>query len=354
MKLCQKCGKKFRTKSSYDNHTNILCVRNIKDYFSNISMDNEQNEVSFRDVCVSKPILKWVGGKSQIIEHIMSLFPKNIHNYYEIFLGGGSVMLALLSCVKYGFIHLTGKVFVYDLNEPLIYVYINIQKNPELVYDSLTQMIREYSQCPMEGEQDRNAQNILDAMKSKESYYYWIRKSYNSLDADDKKTYIGSAMFIFLNKTCFRGLFRTGPKGFNVPFGNYKMPEIINKEHLYEVHHLIKDVVFACSDFMCSLELPKSENKGDFIYLDPPYVPETNTSFVNYNEGGFDMNCHRDLFRMIHVINEKGYRFMMSNSDVPIVREEFKTYKQESVLCKRSINSKKPDSKTSEIIVSNY
>ena len=124
---------------------------------------------------------------------------------------------------------------------------------------------------------------------SKENYYYWIRSQYNLLNSEEKKSIIGSSMFIFLNKTCFRGVFRVGPRGFNVPYGHYNNPEIINKEHLDKIHNLIQNVIFECSDFSNSL---LNVQNGDYLYLDPPYAPEKETSFVGYTENGFNINNH--------------------------------------------------------------
>ena len=162
-------------------------------------------------------------------------------------------------------------------------------------------------------------------------------------------------MLIFLNKTCFRGIFRVGPNGFNVPYGNYKNPEIINKNHLDIIHNLIKDVIFNCCDFRESMI---NIEDGDFLYLDPPYVPEKNTSFVGYTKGGFDIANHNELFAIIHTLKEKNIKMAMSNSDVEIIRNIFYAneynYTIETLVCKRSINSKNPGSKTNELIIRNY
>jgi DNA adenine methylase len=171
-------------------------------------------------------------------------------------------------------------------------------------------------------------------------------------------------MFIFLNKTCFRGLFRVGPNGFNVPFGNYLKPEILNKQHLYEIHDLIQNVVFECCDFRLSLmnidSKTSSSSSDDFIYLDPPYAPENATSFVKYNENGFPKESHLDLFNCIHDLTKINKKIMMSNADVSLVRENFmndndkKNYNITSILCKRAINAKNPEAKAKEVIIKNY
>jgi len=211
----------------------------------------------------------------------------------------------------------------------------------------------EYNECPEIKMINRNPNNIDEAKKSKENYYYWIRNKYNNLSQNEKNDIIGSSMFIFLNKTCFRGLFRVGPNGFNVPYGNYKNPEIINKSHLDEIHLLIKHVKFECLDFN---KLLLNYQEGDFIYLDPPYVPESITSFVGYTEKGFDIDAHKKLFALIHGLTKNKIKIMLSNSDVKFIHDNFNDdiYTIESFSCKRTINSKNPKAKTNEVIIINY
>ena len=137
---------------------------------------------------------------------------------------------------------------------------------------------------------------------------------------EEKTSILGSALFIFLNKTCFRGMFRMGPKGFNVPYGNYKNPEIANKEHLLEVSELIKDVEFSVEDFQSSM---LKVEKGDFVYLDPPYAPESASSFVGYTKDGFNYEQHTKLFTMCDDLVKNGKCLIMSNADVEIVGNHF-------------------------------
>jgi DNA adenine methylase len=304
---------------------------------------------------IPKPILKWVGGKTQIIDKLIQEFPSEINNYYEIFLGGGSVLLALLTYIKNGIINVEGNIYAYDVNEPLIYMYKNIQSNHNDLYNELQKIIIEFNSCKNEIDDDINRKplTIEEAKKNKENYYYWIRFLYNNLN--DKKTIIGSAMFIFLNKTCFRGVFRIGPNGFNVPYGHYKNPEIINKNHLDIINDLIQNVIFECIDFNISL-ISDNYQINDFIYLDPPYAPEKTTSFVKYTENGFDINNHNKLFTLIHKLTEKNIKIILNNSDVSLIRDNFTNdiYNITSILCKRSINSKNPDAKSNEVIIKNY
>ena len=239
---CEKCGKEFNQKSRYTTHLNKKnpCVveskiKEIKpiefkiiDEDDIISDNKFVKQINTKKITIPKPILKWVGGKTQILDKLIVEFPTEINNYREIFLGGGSVLLTLLSYVKNGIIKIHGNIYAYDLNEPLIYIYINIQSNHNELYNEIQKLITEFNSCG-DGEINRTPKNIDDAKIAKENYYYWFRSEYNKLSVNDKKTTIGSAMFIFLNKTCFRGVFRVGPKGFNVPYGHYNNPEIINK-----------------------------------------------------------------------------------------------------------------------------
>jgi DNA adenine methylase len=308
---------------------------------------------------MTKPILKWVGGKTQIIDKIINNIPKEINNYREIFLGGGSVLLSFLSYVKNENIKINGDIYAYDINEPLIYMYKNIQQRHNELYNYLENLILEFNKCTND-EINRTPENLEEAMKNKENYYYWIRKNYNKLSNDERNDIIGSAMFIFLNKTCFRGMFRMGPNGFNVPYGNYKNPEIINKNHLEEIHHLIQNVKFECCDFSISLNMI---DENDFIYLDPPYAPEIETSFVGYTKEGFNINQHNNLFDLIHKLSNENKKIMLSNADVKLVRDNFNSNDNENendkyriieIVCKRTINSKNPNAKAKEVIIMNY
>jgi len=356
---CEKCGKEFKQKSHYTTHINKKnpCVSETKlkeliDSAVNEKLVEIKQAKPLKKISVSKPILKWVGGKTQILNKLITDFPVEMNNYREAFLGGGSVLLTLLSYVKNGAIKINGSVYAYDLNEPLIYMYKNIQNHHAELYDKLQTIITEFNGCGT-GEINRKPKNIEEAKLAKENYYYWVRSAYNKLSPAEKKTVIGSAIFIFLNKTCFRGVFRVGPNGFNVPYGHYNNPEIINKEHLDEICGLIQGVIFECSDFTASLA---SVEPDDFVYLDPPYAPETDTSFVGYTENGFDIDAHKNLFKLIHELTETNKKVMLSNADVSLVRENFtnEKYNTVSILCKRSINSKNPEAKAKEVIIKNY
>jgi DNA adenine methylase len=380
---CEKCGKEFTQKSHHTTHINkknpCIVESKLSELISNavkeklieikkaspddliskieISYDNKLvKSILTKKIHISKPLLKWVGGKTQIIDTLVANFPVEINNYREVFLGGGSVLLALLCYVKSGIIKLHGNISAHDLNEPLIYVYKNIQTYHKELYDILQTIITEFNTCG-NGTLNRTPETIEEAKSAKENYYYWIRSEYNKLTLTDKKSILGSAMFIFLNKTCFRGVFRVGPNGFNVPYGHYNSPEIINKQHLEEISALIKNVVFECCDFTTSLTRIED---NDFVYIDPPYAPETQSSFVGYTEKGFTIENHNNLFKLIHALTGTNKKLMLSNADVSLVRENFcncdknEKYSILPILCKRSINSKNPESKAKEVIITNY
>ena len=291
---------------------------------------------------IQKPFLKWVGGKTQIINKVLEKIPKNMENYYEIFLGGGSVLLAVLSKKE---IIIKGKIHAYDKNEGLIYVYKNIQTHTEELKKEITKHKNIYDGI-LKLKGCRKAETLEEAKQSKESYYYWIRKEFNGID---KKSVEASALFIILNKTGFRGMYREGPNGFNIPFGNYKKtPSFINGEEMDKVKELIKDVTFEVKDFSDSI---KNLNENDFVYLDPPYAPKKDDSFVGYVKEGFGLENHKKLFKIVKSLKCK---FLFHNAKVDLIEKEFVEYNIEEQLCRRAINSKNPGSKAMEVIIQNY
>ena len=315
-------------------HKNITIIINM--------MIKKSNEIT-------KPFLKWVGGKTQIINKLLDNYPTEMNNYHDIFLGGGSTLFALLSYVKNGKIKVKEKIYAYDINEILIETYKDVQSNPKELYKYMHKLFKTYSNCEKDGEVNRKPTSKNEAVTSKESYYYWIRSKFNKENRSIKK----SAHFIFLNKTCFRGLFRTAKNGFNVPFGRYYDASVINKDTLLNFSELIKDVEFKCMGYDESL---KTIKKGDFAYLDPPYAPEKITSFVGYSENGFSGEQHTKLFAMCDVLRKRKINFMMSNADVKLVTTAFPTkkYKIQTIECRRAIHSKNPGKKTNEVIIKSF
>lgn len=297
----------------------------------------------------TKPFLKWVGGKTQILEEVLRLFPATMENYHEPFVGGGGVLLGLLGAVAEGKITITGKVFASDLNPTLIGLYKNVQARPTELVAAVKLLADEFALCTG-AVVNRKPTTVEEARTSAESYYYWIRSRFNTAGLD-KTSVEASAMFLFLNKTCFRGLWREGPHGFNVPCGHYANPTILDEAHILAVSTLIKDVIFACQPFTAAFTEVVPQ---DFIYLDPPYAPETATSFVGYTTEGFNITMHNTLFRLTKEMKSRAVRILMSNADVALVKDAFPAgaYQTKIVNCRRAINSKKPESQTNELLIS--
>lgn len=296
---------------------------------------------------IQKPFLKWVGGKSQIIQRIIHHFPTEIQNYHEPFLGGGSTLFALLTLQKEGKIHINGNIYAYDINKVLIDVYTDVQQNKDTLFIHIQHYINEYSNISG-NEVNRNPETFEQGMTSKESYYYWIRNKFNMKKESSVER---SALFMFLNKTCFRGMYREGPRGFNVPYGHYKnTPTIITKPELDTVSELLQNVTFLCSDFKDSLS---ATHKGDFVYLDPPYAPKTKNSFVGYVSGGFDLKTHESLFQELKKLHERKTLFLMSNAKVDLVLENCIDFECEDVIARRAIHAKNPGTKTTEVLIYN-
>lgn len=268
-----------------------------------------------------KPFLKWVGGKTQIIHHILSRFPTDLHgNYHEPFLGGGSVLFAFLDQCNQGAIRHHGSVFASDLNPHLIAVYRAIQSDPLAFMDSMEALVTLFEQSPL---------NL-------EEFYYHVREEFNRQP--------DPVRFLFLNKTCFRGIYREGPRGnLNVPYGHYRNPCILDRDHIMEISALIQRVTFEVQSFEHAMQRAAP---GDFVYLDPPYV----ATFAAYTAAGFSHETHQKLFTLCR---ELPCPFLLSNSDAPLVRESFpeEGFHTEVILCKRTINSKHPESKTPEVLV---
>jgi len=301
----------------------------------------------YRKAPQMKPFLKWVGGKTQIIETVLSLFPATMVNYHEPFLGGGSVLLGFLAKVRAGQITVSGTVYASDLNSNLIGLYKNVQASPAALIAEVRRIMAEFAEA-RGAVVNRKAATLAEAKTSPESYYFWTRAKFNALE--DRTTVQGSAMLLFLNKTCFRGVYREGPHGFNVPFGNNKNPSIIDDAHIMAVSALIKDVVFVCGSFAETLGRPVA---GDFVYMDPPYAPENATSFVAYTVDGFGSENHEALFARCEAMRQAGVQFLMSNADVKLVKDAFvePAYRTKIVSCRRAIHSTNPDARTNEVLI---
>jgi len=294
-----------------------------------------------------KPFLKWVGGKTQILEHVLALVPKEMVNYHEPFLGGGSVLLALLTQVRSGAVKVSGGIYASDLNSNLISLYKNIQDRPEELIAEVKKLAAEFAKATGTTV-ERKPVSAEQALSSPESYYFWIRSAFNALPQEVRALPAASAMLLFMNKTCFRGVYREGPNGFNVPYGNYKDPSILDEAHIRRVSELIQGVTFTAQPFTESLDACVA---GDFVYLDPPYAGD---SFVSYTKDGFGPDNHKRLFEVCGGLREKGVKMLMSNADVKVVKDAFPSpvYVTKILSCKRSINSRKPDAKANEVLIS--
>lgn len=269
------------------------------------------------------PVVKWVGGKRQLLPEIVPLIPKRIKNYCEPFLGGGAVLFSLQP----------SKAIVNDINGDLITVYEVIRDDVESLIESL-----------------RNHKNTSE-------YFYEIRdldrnkELYNTVSKVEK-----ASRLIYLNKTCFNGLFRVNSAGeFNTPFGHYKNPNIVNEPVLRAVNKYFNSssILFYREDFAETL---KRVEKGSFVYLDPPYDPVSDTaSFTGYNKGGFDRNEQERLKLCCDKLTESGIKFMLSNSATDFIKDLYKDYYINIVKAKRTINSDASKrGAVEEVLITNY
>lgn len=298
---------------------------------------------------MAKPFLKWVGGKTQILENVLTLFPTHVTNYHEPFLGGGSVLFGFLTDVLEGRRTLSGTVYASDANPRLISLYKHIQTNPTALIERLRIYQTEFAAIPeISGNQEPST--LQEAKTSQESYYYWVRNQFNA--TSDVTTLESGAMLIFLNKTGFKGVYRENKKHiYNVPFGHYKkIPTIVDEENLLAISQLIQNVVFEAQDFEQAFTKVR---EGDFVYLDPPYAPEQASSFTSYQGGRFKKEKHAKLFELARGLASRNIRMVMSNADVPLVRQAFTSppYTLYTVIARRAIHRDDPSAQTNELLI---
>ena len=269
-----------------------------------------------------QPFLKWAGGKRQLLPEIRKYVPKKFTTYYEAFVGGGAVLFDVQP----------PKAIVGDISPDLINVYSAVRDNVE-------ELIK-----------------ALKKHKNGKDYFYNVREldrieQYNKLSDIEK-----AARIIYLNKTCYNGLFRVNSQGqFNVPFGNYQNPNIVNEIVLKAVSNYLNEanITFVCGDFETVL---KTAKKGCFVYLDPPYDPVSDTaSFTGYTLDGFDTKDQTRLRNMCNQLNARGCSFLLSNSHTDFICELYSEYIIEIVQVGRNINSDGAKrGKISEVLVRNY
>ncbi|WP_338627552.1 DNA adenine methylase [Clostridium baratii] len=278
--------------------------------------------------CLVQPFLKWAGGKRQLMNEIKENLPKDIKElkYYEPFIGGGAVFLEIEP----------KRAIINDFNDELINVYKVIRDN----VDELIELLKKHK--------ENNSQE----------YFYEIRELDRKFEIYDKMSDVEkAARIIYLNKTCYNGLFRVNSKGeFNTPYGKYKNPNIVNEVVLRAVSNYLnssKKIKIMSGDYKeCLKRIP-----GDsFVYFDPPYWKVSDSSsFTGYTMNGFTKENQielRDTCRMLH---KKGIKFMLSNSDTPFIRDLYKEFKIISVDATRSINSNsKKRGNVGEVLVKNY
>ena len=247
---------------------------------------------------VTKPFVKWAGGKGSLVKHLSAHLPDNFRDkrnvtYVEPFVGGGAMLFYMLT-------HFTNirRVVINDVNEDLIFCYKLIKNTPQTLIEQLKRIANEYLQ--------------LSNMDEKSRYYYKVRDKYNSKETIDEEK---AAYFMFLNKTCFNGLYRVNTCGkFNVPFGKYKNPTICDDKLILADHELLKKVDINAGDYS---EIMRFLGKGyNYIYIDPPYRPLSGTAyFKEYSHNVFDDKEQEKLKIFCDIMTARGCKIMQSNSN---------------------------------------
>lgn len=254
------------------------------------------------------PILKWVGGKRQLLSEIIPLIDESCDNYVEPFIGGGAVLFRLQP----------KKAIINDYNTELINVYRTVRDD----LDGLVALLKEHEKY-----------NSSD-------YYYEVRALDRTPDFDKMSNSEKAARIIYLNKTCYNGLYRVNSLGqFNSPYGKYKNPNIVNEVVLRAISKYLNgnEISIRSGDYK---DVLNDIEKNSFVYLDPPYMPiSSSSSFTGYTEGGFGYDKQVELKEECDKLNSKGVHFLQSNSDCEEIRELYKAYRIKVVKAKRAINS---------------
>jgi DNA adenine methylase len=268
------------------------------------------------------PFLKWVGGKRQLLKAINELLPKNIIDYYEPFVGGGALLFKIQP----------KKSVLNDFNKELINVYNVIKNEPELLI------------------------NDLKIHPNTSDYFYKIRALDRSKKFENISELKKASRVIYLNKTCYNGLYRVNKAGqFNTPFGKYVRPNIVNETTIRAVSEYLNgnDITILNGDFEAAL---KGIKKGAFVYFDPPFDPlSASSNFTGYVQGGFNTNDQIRLRDLCNQLNDKGIKFLVSNSATPLIEDLYKDYEIKHVKAKRSINSvAEKRGEIDEVLIRNY
>ena len=269
------------------------------------------------------PVVKWVGGKRQLLPTLTPLLPDRFTTYCEPFLGGGAML----------FWRQPQRAIVNDINGDLILMY-------EVIRDNADDLIAE-----------------LETHRNESEHFYEVRDWDRNRDFYDALTNVQkAARIIYLNKTCYNGLFRVNNAGeFNTPFGSYRNPNIVNAPILRAVSNYFQraDIEFSCRDYADVLaEIPR----GAFVYLDPPYDPVSDTSnFTGYSRGGFSREDQVLLRECCDELTQRGIKFMLSNSSTDFIREQYAEYNITIVQAKRAVNSNAARrGQVDEVVVRNY
>lgn len=306
----------------------------------------------------AKPFVKWAGGKKQLLPIICMSYPHGLEStvtkYAEPFVGGGAVLFDILN--RYDL----EKIYISDINTELITTYKIIRDNCEPLIQLLKSMRDEY--VPQSNDARKEIfytyRTRFNTLKKTLSQSYEELESFNQLE--NKRIEL-AALFIFLNRTCFNGLYRVNQKGeFNVPIGSYKNPSIFDEDVLRSISAALKNVEIICADYRESLDFIDEKT---FVYIDPPYRPLTKTAnFTSYSENEFDDNAQIALAEFVRLIDEKGAKVLLSNSDPKntdpnddFFDELYKGFTIQRVTASRMINSKgNSRGKIREILVTNY
>lgn len=269
-----------------------------------------------------QPVVKWAGGKRQLLQEINEYIPQRISTYYEPFLGGGALLYHLQP----------RRAIVSDTNKELINVYNVIRDNVEELIHDLAQHI------------------------NSEEHYYYVREMDRTPQYERMSNIQKASRIIFLNKTCYNGLFRVNSQGqFNVPYGKYKKPNIVNEIVLRAVSGFLNsnDIRFLNVDYEESLY---GIRRGAFVYFDPPYDPVSDTSsFTGYTLDGFGRDEQLRLKQICDRLNQRGIKFLLSNSATPFIKDIYSDYTVETVGANRSINSNADNrGEINEVLVRNY
>ena len=270
------------------------------------------------------PFVKWAGGKRQLLAQIKERMPEKYNNYYEPFVGGGAVTFELLPA----------NALINDINKALINAYKQIRTSPQA-------FIKEV--------------NRLDAQmwEDGKEYYYSLREKYNDKLLKAEYDMESAALFVFINKHCFNGLYRVNGKGlFNVPYNNSRRASI-DERVILNISEYLQEVTITDGDFEKAC---KDAKEGDFVFIDSPYAPLNPTSFESYTKEGFDIESHRRLARLYDELTKRGCYCMLTNHNTDLINELYgnKGYRIDVVSVKRMINSDASNRVGEEVIICNY